>query len=164
MPRDGQHYFEAVNLSRQLAGLGWVRVPPLYGAWGTGPWGDFSWGGDRVHVGPPPMEDTILFELTWTGGHVFSRAGFAAGELSLQVVYVYARPMNSLEVLHPFDSRLRYGGGYAQLGTDNFVIDDLIKTAGAWFPGRWVHVAVEIAPLGGAPLIRVDAAVALQPV
>lgn len=161
MPRDGQHYFEAVNQARSLQSLPWLRVPPVFGTWGGGPWGNFPWGGDRWTIEPAPSPDAFVFNVYWNGVGLVAETHFANPPYPLQVMLFYFFAQNTLFVPEPFDPRFRYGGAAAVESTAPYYIDSLVKKAGQWLPGRCVAVACDVCPYGGAPLVRFTASVRL---
>lgn len=154
MPRDGQHYMEAVNMSRTLLGLPWLRTPPVFAGWGTGPWGQFPWGGDPTAIGAPGSAWEFTFDFVYSAGALLLTAYFTnVPSMSLFYNY-YARPALQLDTMNPWDTRLRWGASAIYVGGMSQDVTEGTKKAGAWCPGCCVQVAVEVGLPGHAPFKR----------
>lgn len=172
MPRDGQHYFEAVNASRSLQGLDWLLWPPSRGGWGEGYWGEFSWGGFQDLANGRGWGNAEWGGSLWGGGAVefsfynmgpilFLVCRFQPVSEAPTFVSLFFRPANTFGPQSDYDSRFRYGGTRVADPENVMDITAEAKAARAYCPGRIIHLGCDFGNEGQAPIQRYLGAVRL---
>lgn len=154
MPRDGQHYFEAVNTSRSLIGWGWTDTPPQFVGWGDGEWGNFPWGGQPNAIGADGSPWEFQCSADLSGADIFVTAYFTEVPSMTLFFHLYAMAANDGQAPAAYDTRLRYGGSVVYVGGMGQNVTDLVKKAGAYCPGLVARLVVEVGLPGHAPFRR----------